>query len=172
MGRQGGIRWGRNGGIRGESGGWAGGIGIIGLGVWGAAVLRPYKVGAGWIWGRLLVAAVGGFFAVFVDVFDYALEDEQVGSALAGELDAIAVVPFDRAAQGFAVIENDRHLRAGLHLLDPIKILSVRQLRRSRLLAGRGPTAVAVGRPRRHLFFHVRETRTEHPAVHHDCSLE
>jgi hypothetical protein len=32
----------------------------------------------------LLVAAVGGFFAVFVDVLDYALENEQVWGALAG----------------------------------------------------------------------------------------
>jgi hypothetical protein len=33
---------------------------------------------------KLLVAAVGRVFAVFVDVFDYALEDEQVWGALAG----------------------------------------------------------------------------------------
>jgi hypothetical protein len=32
----------------------------------------------------LLVAAVGGFFAVFVDVLDDALENEQVWGALAG----------------------------------------------------------------------------------------
>ena len=58
----------------------------------GRARARPYVVTR-----ILLFAAVGGLFAIFVDILDYALEDEEVGGALAGELDAIAVIPFDRA---------------------------------------------------------------------------
>src|ERR1700730_2908277 len=119
----------------------------------------------------LLLAAVGGFFAVFVDVFDHALENQQVRAALACNLDAIAIVPLDRAAEHLAVVENHSHGCAGLHLLDPVKILSVSQLRWSRLLAWRGSIVAAVLGSGRNLLLHVRETRTEHPAVHHDCSL-
>ncbi len=43
----------------------------------------------------LLFAALGGFLAVFVQILDDALENEQVGAALAGELDAITVIPLD-----------------------------------------------------------------------------
>jgi hypothetical protein len=65
-----------------------GGLSGFGLG-WGATVLRPYKSRGVILIGlkqnrRSFVAAVGGFFAVLVDVLDYALEDQQVGSALAG----------------------------------------------------------------------------------------
>ena len=84
----------------------------------------------------LLVATLSGFFAIFVDVLDDALEDEQIGAALAGELDAIAVVPLDGAAKNFAIVEHDGHGGMGLHLLDPVEILRVRGLRRSRFLAG------------------------------------
>src|SRR5260370_2724133 len=87
-----------------------------------------------------------------------------------GQLDAIAVVPFDRAAQDFAVVQYDGHRRVGLHLLDPIKILRVGYFWRCGLLAGCG-TVVAVLRSGRNLFLNVRESPTEHPSVHHDCSL-
>ena len=53
---------------------------------------------------RLFVPAVGGLFTVLVDVLDDSLEDQQIGAALARQLDAIAVVLFDRAAQNLAVV--------------------------------------------------------------------
>src|SRR6266403_3256515 len=53
---------------------------------------------------NLLVATLSGFFTIFVEILDDALEDEQIGTALAGQLDAIAVIPFDRAAKHFAIL--------------------------------------------------------------------
>src|ERR1700720_3445107 len=77
----------------------------------------------------LLFATLGRFFSVLVDVFDHALEDEQIGAALAGELDAIAVVPFDGAAKYFTILKNDSHRRMQLHLLNPVEILRVGRFR-------------------------------------------
>src|SRR5260370_4031472 len=71
----------------------------------------------------LLVAALCRFFSIFVDVLNHALKDEQVRATMAGELGAIAVIPFDCAAKDFSTIEKDRHPRMGLHLLDPIEVL-------------------------------------------------
>jgi hypothetical protein len=64
-------------------------VGILGLGVRSTAARCPYNGGRLTVNLRgaerkLLVAAVGGFFAIFVDVLDDPFEDEQVGGALAG----------------------------------------------------------------------------------------
>jgi len=87
----------------------------------------------------LLVPAGCGFFSIFVNILDDALENEQVGAALTRELDAIAVVPLDRAAKRLAIIENHDHRGMALHLLDPVEVLGVGRLRGRRLLAGSGP---------------------------------
>ena len=71
-----------------------------------------------------------------MDVFDDALENEQIGAALARELDAIAVVPFDRAVKHFAIVQGHGHRRVALHLLDPIEVLGVGRLRGRGFLAG------------------------------------
>src|SRR5260370_40398847 len=71
----------------------------------------------------LLVAALGGFLAVFMQVFDDALENEQVGAAVASELDTITVVPLDRGAKHLFVFKHDSHGGMGLHLLDQVKVL-------------------------------------------------
>jgi hypothetical protein len=140
----------------------------------GRSVLRPYrkkapaKVGGHY---KLFVAAIGGIFALFVDILNDALENEKVGSALAGELDAIAVVPFHGAAKEFAIVEDDGHGCASLHLLNPIKILGVSHFWGGGLFAGGGPIVAGVLGSGWDLFLDVRETGTEHPAVHHDCSL-
>jgi hypothetical protein len=48
---------------------------------------------------RLFVAAGCSLFAVLMHVLNNALENEQIGVALPGELDAIAIVPLDRATK-------------------------------------------------------------------------
>jgi len=58
---------------------------------------------------NLLVAALGRFFAILVDVLNHALKDEQVGTALACELDAIAVIPLDRTAKDFTTVQDNGH---------------------------------------------------------------
>src|SRR5260370_8355645 len=90
---------------------------------------------------------MGRFFSILVDVLDHALEDEQVGAALAGELDAIAVVPFDSAAKYFTILENDGHRRMGLHLLDPVEVLGVGRFRWGGLLFGDRTVVLRAGCP-------------------------
>jgi uncharacterized protein (TIGR00369 family) len=121
----------------------------------------------------LLLAAVFAFFAVFIYVFDHALEHQEVGATGPGQLDAIAIVPLDGAVKDFASVEDDGHGRTRLHLLNPIKILCVGGFGWGWLLAGSRAvvTAIAVRDPGGRLFLDVRETRTEHPAVHHNYSL-
>src|SRR5262249_44690955 len=120
-----------------------------------------------------LLFAVFGFFAILVSVLNDALEEQKIRAALAGQLNAVAVVPLDGALEDFAVVQNDGHGRARLHLLYPIEIFRVSRFGRRGLLAG-GGAAIAVvvmlGAGRR-LFLRVRKTGTEHPAVHHDYSL-
>ena len=88
------------------------------------------------------VPALGGFFAVLVDVLDDLLVNQQVGASEARELDAIAVVPLDRAVQLFAIGEHDGHRRARLHLLHPIEIFGVGLLGRRGLLVRLRPAEV------------------------------
>jgi len=54
----------------------------------------------------------------------------------AGELDAIAVVPFDGTAKNLTIFENYGHWGYGLHLLDPMKFLGMRGFRRRGFFAG------------------------------------
>ena len=51
--------------------------------------------------GLLLVAALSGLFAILINIPDKAFEEHEIGRAFAGELDAIAVVPFDVTAERF-----------------------------------------------------------------------
>src|SRR6266851_2304137 len=81
---------------------------------------------------RLLFAALSGFFPVLVKILDHALEDEQVGVALARELNAITVIPLDGAAKDLAILQNDGHRSVGLHLFDPVKIFGMGHFRWSR----------------------------------------
>jgi len=53
-----------------------------------------------------LFFAVLRFFAVFVGVLNDALEDEEVGAALTGQFDAVAVVPFHGTAKGLTAGRN------------------------------------------------------------------
>ncbi len=77
-------------------------------------------------------ASFGGVFSGFIEIFDDVLIDEKVGAAEAGELDTFAVVPFDDAAEDFAIGEDDRDRSAGLHLFDEIEAFGVG------LVGGRG----------------------------------
>src|ERR1700674_5471518 len=74
---------------------------------------------------NLLVATLSGFFSILIEILDHALKDEQIGTTLTSQLDAITVVPLDRAAKHFAILEHDGHGSMGLHLLDPVKIFRV-----------------------------------------------
>jgi len=109
-----------------------------------------------------------GFFSILVDVFDHAFENQQIGAAFAGELDAIAVVPLDGAAEDFAIIEDHGHGRVGLHLLDPVEVLRMSELGRRRLFAGNG--AVVRGTLEAGLL-EIRKSGTKHPAIHHNYSF-
>ena len=51
-------------------------------------------------------AAQGGLFSIFVNVLDGVLVNEDIGIANARQFDAIAVVPFQDAAQYFAIGED------------------------------------------------------------------
>src|SRR5208282_1974971 len=79
-------------------------------------------------------ATLRGVFTLFVQVPDAVLINEEIRAAVTRELDAIPVVPFDRAAKDFAVRQNHRDGRARLHLLHVIEIFRVRLLRGSRFL--------------------------------------
>src|SRR5258708_4278034 len=116
----------------------------------------------------LFVATLGGFFAIFVDVLDQALENEQVWAALAGELDAIAVVPFDGTAKNLTIFENYGHRGMGLHLLDPIEVLGMRRFRPCALFAGDGAVLLRAGCG---LLLGVRETPTQPAATHQYCTF-
>src|SRR5216684_5493286 len=116
---------------------------------------------------ELLVAALGRFFTILMDVLNHALKDEQVGTALACELDAIAVIPLDRTAKDFATVQDDRHGSVGLHLLDPVEVLSVSGLRWRGFFAEDRTVVLRAGNAR---LLDVRETRTKHTTVHHDSS--
>src|SRR5260370_14787271 len=84
----------------------------------------------------LLVAALCRFFSIFVDVLNHALKDEQVRATMAGELDAIAVIPFACAANDFSTIENESHPRMGVHLTCPTAVLRLVVVRRPRPVCG------------------------------------
>src|SRR5690348_13397538 len=56
-------------------------------------------------------------FRLLVHVSDGLLVDDHVGAAVAYDLQAIAVVPFDDAVHALAVLEHDNHRRLRLHLL-------------------------------------------------------
>jgi len=118
---------------------------------------------------NLLVAALRGFVSVFVNVLYDALENQQVGTPLARELDAIAVIPFDGATKDFSILKDNGHRRVGLHLLDPIKILCMGHFRWRGLFVWHWAIVGSAGRER---LLNVRETRTKHTAVHHDYSFE
>src|SRR5260221_350768 len=81
-------------------------------------------------------------FILFEQVLDAVLLDEEVGCAFAVHLQAVPVVPLDPAADLLAVGHDDDHRRAGVHLLDVVEALGVRDLGGSR--AGR-PRAVGRG---------------------------
>src|SRR6266571_4918189 len=116
---------------------------------------------------RLLFTALSGFFSVLVKVLDHALENEQVGVALARELDAITVIPLDRAAKDLAILENNSHWGVGLHLFDPVKVFSVGHFRWSWLFVRNWAVVRRAGWA---LLLDVREARAKHAAVHHDYS--
>src|SRR6266849_2620354 len=117
---------------------------------------------------NLLVATLSGFFSILIEILDHALEDEKIGAALACQLNAIAVVPLNRATKHFAILENDGHGGMGLHLLDPVKIFRVSDLGWGGLLAR---NRAIVGRAGNARLLDVRKARTEHAAVHHDYSF-
>src|ERR1700686_3946194 len=103
-------------------------------------------------------------------VFDAALEDHQVRAALTGQLDTVAVIPFHDAMECLAALQNNRHRRPRLHLLDPVEILSVGNLGRSGLLAryrSGASAVVAVRGAGRQWFFHVGKTWAETTSIHH-----
>src|SRR5579884_776750 len=83
-------------------------------------------------------AAAGGLVARFVDVLDGVFEDQQVRAAVAGELDAIAIVPLDGSLQHLAIGEHDGHRCSRLHLLNKVELLGVRLFRRRGLLSRLG----------------------------------
>jgi hypothetical protein len=59
------------------------------------------------------------------------LVHEQVGRAFAIDLQAVAVVPLDVPPQLIAVVEDDDHRRAVVHLLDVVEGLGARVLGRN-----------------------------------------
>src|ERR1051325_3332853 len=62
------------------------------------------------------------------EVLDAVLLDQQVRGALAIDLQAVAVVPLDAAADFLAIRHDDDHRRPGVHLLDVVEALGVRRL--------------------------------------------
>jgi hypothetical protein len=72
-------------------------------------------------------------------VLDIGFEDKQIRRAFAVHLQAVFVVPLDYAFENFAIAQNDRHWRLGLHLFQVIEIFCVGLFRR------RGPFGAAPG---------------------------
>src|SRR5579875_1282726 len=62
-----------------------------------------------------------------------ALHNEQIGFANPMDFDTVLIIPLDHAANRFASIQHNHHGCASLHLLDVVKALGVRLIRRSRL---------------------------------------
>src|ERR1700726_3883522 len=60
-----------------------------------------------------------------VHVLDVGLEDEEVGSAVAVDLQASLVVPLDGAFQRLSILQHEDHGRLGLHLLHVVEIFRV-----------------------------------------------
>src|SRR5581483_6890387 len=73
------------------------------------------KSPAGWR-GLFIAWNEGLFFGFFVDVLDTRFVDEEVRAALARDLEAGPIVPFDDAVDFFAVLKDEDHGRFGLHL--------------------------------------------------------
>ena len=75
---------------------------------------------------------------VLVKILDVVLEDEEIRAIQSMQLDAALIVPLDRTVNGFAVLEDDHHRRAGIHLFLVIEGLGVCLLRWDLLLRLRG----------------------------------
>ena len=104
------------------------------------------------------VSTLSRVVAVLVEVLYRVLINEQIGAAETGQLDAIAVVPFDDAVQYFAVGEHDGDRRMRLHLFDVIETFGEGLFRRSRFL----PLAGLMRTSRRELLLlHFGQRRTE-----------
>src|SRR5215468_4132492 len=73
-------------------------------------------------------------FARFVHVADSRLVKQQVGSAVAGQLDAIPVVPLDQTLQMLAVFEHNNDRSFTLHLLLIVEVFGVSLVLRLDLL--------------------------------------
>lgn len=69
-----------------------------------------------------------------VHVLDVGLEDEQVGSAFAVDLQASLVIPFDDAFQRLSIFQHKDHGCLGLHLFHVIEIFRIGLIGRSGLL--------------------------------------
>src|SRR5262249_8722841 len=87
---------------------------------------------------------------------DAVLHDHQVGGADAVHLDADPVVPLDDAAQLLAVLEDDDHGSARVHLLEVVERLRVGLLRRHLLAARRALL---------HALLQLREVRPDQLSV-------
>src|SRR5580704_11301731 len=81
-----------------------------------------------WLPGLLqaVVSALCSVLAILVNVLDDLLVNEQIRAAISRDLNAIAVVPLNRAVELFAADENDGHRRARLHLFYPVEIFCMR----------------------------------------------
>src|SRR5579864_3460788 len=69
-----------------------------------------------------------------IQIFNVGFEEQQVRFAFPIHFKAILVIPLDDALQNFAILEDEGHLRFGLHLFQIVKILGVGLLRRRRSL--------------------------------------
>src|SRR5262249_49607346 len=78
---------------------------------------------------------------LFENVLDAGFIDHQVGlAAVAVQLDAVLVIPLDRAAQLLAIVQHHHHGRARLHLLLIIKIFCEGLFRRRGFFRPGAPT--------------------------------
>ena len=66
--------------------------------------------------------------AGFEDVADAVFVDQHVGLAAATDLEAVSVVPLDRSVHFLAVLEDNDHGRARLHLLLEVEGFRMRLL--------------------------------------------
>src|SRR5579883_2232510 len=83
--------------------------------------------------GRVIaILAILGF-SLLVHITNGALHNEQIGFANPMDFDTVLIIPLDHAANRFASIQHNHHGCASLHLLDVVKALGVRLIRRSRL---------------------------------------
>src|SRR3954451_12013066 len=84
-------------------------------------------------------------FVFLIHVLDRRFVNEKVGPGVAGQLNAILVVPLDDAVDLFAIVQHDDHGSLGLHLLLIIEIFCVGLFGWWSFLAAGTTAAIAIG---------------------------